>query len=1406
MSTGPTSDDELRLPAADTPATPAAKASRRRKRSVLFAGVLSIAAIFTIVLIAAMSLRVGVQTSPGRAVISRLIEGLKLSRFGRLHVEGLQGDLLSDFSIRRVTITDEKGVWLEIADLAVRWDSPELLARRFHAQRIRAGAMRVLRRPILIVEPVRPPQPNALAVALDDVRLSLETLPAFSVSPGLWDIAGQAVIERTGPARGRMDATSLLHKGDGATLVFRLGDKREVVLRADAVEGEGGALAGSLGLAADRRLEIHATADGTGAQGQLSFTTASGQTIPARAEARWSPTETTFEGYITLAASRHTQRFVERMGPEARLRIVARHTRGDLYEIDGSLMGPFANIAAKGPIDWRRRRTAGLDVKLAFANLSKWWVPVPKVGPARATGVLVGDPARFTYKGSMAVETISQWDYVLARAAGPATFTRKPGEWRLQADLRGEGGRSTGGQGGELMAALLGPGPTAVLDGARIADGRFLFRRLLVDGPGLKIDAEGGQGLLGGLTFKGKARVSNLAAAHKGAKGVLVAGWQASEPKGVHLWGFDFDAKGTDFATGFSEFDRLLGTTPTITAKASYGAPGWTVVRGEMTGGALNIVTKGTIDRALTMALDLDWRAQGPFSAGPVQIDGRVNGGGRVGGKFGRPWADLTADLVQIDFGRLAIKPAHMTVLFQTAPEGATGQLSLSGPSNYGPAAGRSAFRFLPDGLALSEINADAGGVKLAGDVTLRNGSPSTADLTMAAGPGAFLATGKLTGAVKIVDRGAGGPTADIAFDGQDLSLPGVARNLPVLHLKAQGPWARLPFEVSAQSDEVLDWRFAGRGLVNQATAVREISLSGQGRVKRADLRMIEPAVFRMGPDEKSLRLRVQLGSGRADIDAVQRGETLQAKAEMKDLALAAFDQDFVGQFDASLALQGRADRLTGGLDATLAGARSRDALPAQALAGRIRATLNDGTLHLDAGATNSQGLKSQLLMDIPATASAAPFRLYLVGDKPLRGSFDIDGELRPLFDLWAGGARTLSGRMVAKGTIAGTLANMESVGAASLTGGRLQDVATGLDLRELEIQASFGQSAVTVNRFSGVDGRGGSVTGEGRASLFSGGASTLTLNLSRFQLVDNEIARATASGPVTVTRDANGRANLKGELTIDRADIVAKPPVPTGVVRMDVVEVNRPRRTGADPTSKPAGPQIALDVDIDARRGVFVKGNGLDVEFSLKSHVGGNTGQPLLTGEARVVRGDYQFAGKRFDFDDRGVVRLGSTAEAIRIDLSAVRDDPTLTAVVRIQGTAAKPEITLSSTPVLPEDEVLAQVLFGRSASQLSSLEAAQLAAALTTLATGGGFDVLGGLRQLAGLDRLALGGGASGMGVSGGKYLTDAIYLELTGGGREGPTAQVEWRIRRNLSLVSTVSTQGDARLSVRFRKTYN
>ncbi len=240
--------------------------------------------------------------------------------------------------------------------------------------------------------------------------------------------------------------------------------------------------------------------------------------------------------------------------------------------------------------------------------------------------------------------------------------------------------------------------------------------------------------------------------------------------------------------------------------------------------------------------------------------------------------------------------------------------------------------------------------------------------------------------------------------------------------------------------------------------------------------------------------------------------------------------------------------------------------------------------------------------------------------------------------------------------------------------------------------------------------------------------------------------------------------------------------------------------------------------MSLKAPRGVFLKGRGLNLELSLDATVTGTTADPVLGGTAHVVRGDFDFAGKRFQFDNRGVVYLSTDAAKIRLDLTATRDDPSLTAVIRIEGTADKPRISLTSTPVLPADEVLSQVLFGASASQLSPLDAATLASAAASMAGGAGFDITGNLRSFAHLDRLAFGGDTPGAILSGGKYVTNNVYIEIAGSAN-GPAGYVEWRVKKDLSLVSrfgggpsapasgspATANAGDSEIEVRWRKDY-
>ena len=1346
--------------------------------------------------------RFGVLLPQGRFLVEAAADGLKIGRFGRLKVEGIGGDIWRDLTVRKLTISDEGGVWLEADNLHMSWRYLELLQRRFHADRIEVQTLRLVRRPTL--KPKGEDTGMPVSFHIDEARGRVVLEPAFSYERGVYDLAMKLQVQRTGGQSGVVRAESVLHPGDHLNVDFDVSHDRPLEILADAEEARGGALAGALGLSSKEPFKFAIAAGGKLSEGRFGAVASSGASEPLRAQGTWTPAGGDAWGRISLTASSLTSPWARRLGPEARFVLVGRRAGLSLYALEARLASENVSLRVHGLGDLGQRRIGaqGLAVTAQATKLSRI-VDVADLGPARIEGLITEAPPGWRLHATANLSSASLGGYGLAQASGPLEVVERGGQWDIKTTLAGAGGRGTG-----YLAAMLGGAPRASFDGARLADGRLLMRALRVAGAGLAVQATGGRNLLGELTLKGSAAISNLAAARIGAAGSAQANWSAVQTRAGQPWTFGLDVRGERFATGYPELDRLLGPKPTLNARANLQDRKLSVGQASLAGAALKASSAGVLSPDGGLAFKLDWTADGPFSAGPLQITGRAKGSGAVSGALDAPRADLIADLPAVDVPRLPLKDAHLVLSFLAKPDGSSGMAALTATSAYGPARARSDFRFPAGGVDLTGLSVDAGGVKAEGSLSLRSRSPSAADLEVAVTRGAFLDAGRLSGSVRIADA-AGGPRASLNLAAENARAMGSTILVHTARLTADGPLARLAYVTQADGNsDAGKWTLNGRGVLSETKPGYAATFDGQGRLGGRTLRTLETAQVRFGGPERSARLRLAASDGaRVDLDGRLSDAGADVRAQVAGLSLGLVDEDLAGRTDATLVLQGRGARLDGTLEAKLAGARGRGAPAASGVDGTLRGQLSGDTLSLTLAATNGQGLKASGEVALPAVATAAPFRIAIAREKPLRGQFQADGEVRPLFDLLVGGERSLSGRVSTKGVLGGTLAGPQATGSITVSGGRFDDGQTGLSLRNVSLAADFAKTDVNVTQATGADGHGGAVTGSGRISLVRDGVSSFRLDLKGFRLIDNEIATASASGQATINRAADGKVTLVGLLAIDRADVAARLPTPSGVVAMDVVEKNRPPDLPASlPPPNVTGDGWALDVSLRADRGVFLRGRGLDTELSLDAHVGGTTAHPDLSGAARVVRGDYDFAGKRFEFDPTSVVYLSTHPEAVRLDLTATRDDPTLTAQVRIRGTAARPEISLSSTPSLPSDQVLSQVLFGRTASQLSPLEAAQLASAIASLARGGGLDVVGNLRAFARLDRLALGGGdATGVTVSGGKYVTQNVYLELTGGGRQGPSAQVEWRMRRSLSIISRLGGVDAGALSVRWRRDY-
>ncbi|MES2834832.1 MAG: translocation/assembly module TamB domain-containing protein [Pseudomonadota bacterium] len=1379
----------------DTPVE-AAKKKRTRLQLAAFVGGIITAVLIALLVVTAVGGRFYLLSGPGRELVTSFVAGKKLGRYGRINVEGVSGDILDDFRIRRVTVTDADGVWLEASDVHVDWSYWPLLLRRFHATEISAARIRLIRRPL--VEPsTEPPGAMPLDIDIDKLTAEVELLEGFSKEYGRWRLAGEADVPRRGSKSVSLSADSLNRPGDflrvAATFGTALPDLR---LNLRAEEARGGPLAGALGYSPDRPFFASALINGE----VVDATVRTGDFTPLTVKGRFAETGSRLAGRIDFSGSDLLEPFVDRIGRTARFGFatVPDRNRKDFHGVAWRVVAENFTSRAQGMIRITDRSAPdGVRVEASTPSLSRL-AGHPVAGAASYVGTFTGDADNWRLKGGVTLNGADLMSYRAARIAGPLDLRVARGRMDFDGDLRATGGSTAG-----VIGGLLGSAPRIEVTLTRMIDGALLLRRVEASGQALRIDGSGSRGLNGALNFRGRVEITDAGRLHKGARGAFGGPVTASAAGPAAPWRITFDGRGRNLATGWGELDRLLGPRPRLELAGLLNGGRVEVDRGVLTGAAANVSTKGLIEGDGEMKLALEWTAQGPFGVGPLAIDGAMTGNGALTGTFAQPRADLRAAFEKVAAGPLILTNADLILSFRRGVDESDGRVSMTAGSNYGPARAVGNFFLGGDRLRLTEVDLDAGGLDASGDITLSNNFPSSADLTFRARPGAFLKTGQADGRIRLTD-GAGDESAILEVTGSNVRLTGSPYVIRTLQLNGRGTLARLPFDLTTDVGGPTPLHFEGSGIYARTEQAQTVTLTGEGRVREVAFSTRTPAVVAFAADGRVARLDMNVGGGILLGELRSDSEAALLRADLTSVDLKTLAPDLRGSVTGRIALRGRGSDLSGSANVTLNDVRSIDAPNGLAVDGTLNAVLVDNQLRIEADARSSGQVEAHANVTLPVVASAAPLMLAIERTRPMSGEVSAKGEIQPIWDLFFGGDRSLAGQVDAQATLGGSINAPRLNGRMNLTNGSFRHAASGLRLGDMILNARFDDEIAIVERFTATDGSGGAVSGDGRLGLRDGSASTFELAFQRFRIIDNDLAEARASGPVTVTRGATGDITLTGRLNIDEGRVEATVPGSNGIVRMDVVEINRP---GGDPeeiVERRSGPHMKLDIQLRSIGGnVRVVGRGLNVQMSVDATVGGHISEPTLTGTASVVGGDYEFAGKRFVFEDGGTVSLSTDPRLIRLNLSATRDDPALTATIRVTGTAAKPEIVLTSTPALPADEVLSQVLFGRSASQLSPIEAAQLAAGVASLAGGGGFDVIGNLRQLAGLDRLSFGGEASSLTVAGGRYITDDVYLEIIGGGESGAAVNVEWQVRRNLTVSSRFGGQGEASLSIRWRR---
>ena len=429
----------------------------------------------------------------------------------------------------------------------------------------------------------------------------------------------------------------------------------------------------------------------------------------------------------------------------------------------------------------------------------------------------------------------------------------------------------------------------------------------------------------------------------------------------------------------------------------------------------------------------------------------------------------------------------------------------------------------------------------------------------------------------------------------------------------------------------------------------------------------------------------------------------------------------------------------------------------------------------------------------------------------------DLFAQLRyrgPAQSLWRLAAIDLldfSGPVAIAADVRGSLADPRVRGSLSSEDLRIQSSISGTDIRNARVSGDFAGSRLRINSFRGTAPNGGTLSGSGVVDLANLGAGRgpeidLRAAAQNAQLVNARGLNATVTGPLRIVSNGSG-GTIAGRLLVQRAswrlgngaETTEIPDIPTR-------EVNFPRDRYV-PTASGAPWRFLIDARAPSR--VDVDGLGLDSEWSADVRVRGTTEEMRIGGEANLIRGDYTFAGARFEVT-RGRIEFDqSQAIDPRLDIEAETDSNGISVTVNIAGNAMEPEITFSSTPALPDEEILARLLFGGSITSLSATDALQLGAAVASLRGGGGLDPINQLRSAIGLDRLRIVSADPvldrGTAIALGKNIGRRFYVELITDGQGYSATDAEFRITSWLSLLATVSTVGRNGVSIEASRDY-
>ena len=446
---------------------------------------------------------------------------------------------------------------------------------------------------------------------------------------------------------------------------------------------------------------------------------------------------------------------------------------------------------------------------------------------------------------------------------------------------------------------------------------------------------------------------------------------------------------------------------------------------------------------------------------------------------------------------------------------------------------------------------------------------------------------------------------------------------------------------------------------------------------------------------------------------------------------------------------------------------------------------------------------------------------LAMSGRVPLSGAglgLEVNGKapLSLANSLLADRGAQASGTVSLSAKVTGSMAKPSISGSVSTSGARLIDPQSNVRLNAIALSASIEGETVTIRSASASIAGGGTVRVSGTVSTNAaeGFPANIKIVLDKARYADGKMVVATLSGNLSVTGGLTRDPLISGNIDIARADITVPDTFGGASSALNVKHIDPPRRVAETlkrarandgtpmPTARPS--IVRVDIAVRAPNRIFVRGRGLDTELGGRVKLTGPITDLRPVGGFKLIRGRLNILTQRITINEGQVSLIGDLNPFI--NFVAQTEGENLTVFITVSGRADAPKIVFSSQPELPQDEVLAQLIFKRSISELSPIQIAQLAAAVAELAGGSNTSLLDNLRKATGLDDLDVVTDQEGKtAVRAGRYISEHVYLGVEAGTEGNTKGTVNLDITKHLKAKGGLGTQGDSDLGLFYEKDY-